>query len=199
MVDNVVTSLETKRTNQSKILIGCAGAVGIIVLIGVIFVIMLLGFRSDAVSLQNRIEAQYIANKSNYDSMWKKFKEMTQVSELQAEQFKDVYKGLIEGRNKDTGLLFRMVQEQNPALSHEIYNNLQREIASSRNVFDNNQKKVVDIIREYNTRINTGTGFIFNAFFDFQPIDANKYIVTSDKTSNAFETNKDDVIDLKGK
>ncbi|CAH8770469.1 hypothetical protein [Paenibacillus dendritiformis] len=124
---------------------------------------------------------------------------MTQVSELQAEQFKDVYKGLIEGRNKDTGLLFRMVQEQNPALSHEIYNNLQREIASSRNVFDNNQKKVVDIIREYNTRINTGTGFILNAFFDFQPIDANKYIVTSDKTSNAFETNKDDVIDLKGK
>jgi hypothetical protein len=199
MVDNVVTSLETRKTNQSKILIGCAGAVGIVVLIGVIVIIMMLGFRSDAVSLQNRIEAQYIANKSNYDSMWKKFKEMTQVSELQAEQFKDVYTGLIEGRNKDTSLLFRMVQEQNPALSHEIYSNLQREIASSRNVFDNNQKKIVDIIREYNTRIHTGTGFIFNAFFNFQPIDANKYIVTSDKTSNAFETNKDDVIDLKGK
>jgi hypothetical protein len=191
---------ETETRKSSKmILIGCLGVFGFVALVAVIFVSMLLGFRSDAVSLQNRVEAQHVSNKSNYDSMWKKFKEMTQVTELQAEQFKDVYTGLIQGRNQDSGLLFKMVQEQNPTLSPEVYNNLQREIASSRNVFDNNQNKVIDIIREYNTRIETGTGFIFNVFFSFKHLDANQFIITSDRTQDAFTNKKDDVINLKGK
>lgn len=188
---------EKKKVN--KWAIGCLGFIVICVIIAAIFVGSLLSFRSSVVSLENRIEAQHTANKSNYDAMWKKFKEMTQVTDLQAEQFKDVYTDLIAGRNQDQGLLFKMVQEQNPTLSPEVYNNLQREIASSRNVFDNNQKKVIDIVREYNTRIDTGSGFIFNFIFNFKKIDPNKYIVTSERTDKAFETNKDDVIDLNGK
>jgi hypothetical protein len=188
-----------EKKGPNKILLGCLGVVVFVMLIVAITAAMMLDFRSNVVSLQNRVEAQHISNKSNYDSMWKKFKEMTQVTELQAEQFKDLYTGLIEGRNQDTGLLFKMVQEQNPTLSPDVYTNLQLEIASSRNVFDNNQKKVIDIIREYNTRINTGTGFIFNIIFNYQKLDANDFIVTSDRTQEAFDNKKDDVIDLKGK
>lgn len=190
--------MENNQSRKSnKLLIGVLGVFGLGVLIVIILALMLLGFRSGVVTLENRIEAQHTANKSNYDSMWKKFKEMTQVTDIQAEQFKDVYTDLIEGRYQDSNLLFKMVNEQNPTLSPEVYNNLQREIASSRNVFDNNQKKLIDIVREYNTRIDTGRGFIFNMIFNFQHIDPNSYIVTSDRTDEAFQTNKDDVIDLR--
>ena len=191
----------TQENNARKVSLPVLGCLGFIVIVGVIALIFfggLFGFRSSVVSLKNQIDAQHTVNKSNYDTMWKKFKEMTQVTDIQAEQFKDLYTGLIEGRNQDTGLLFNMVQEQNPTLSPEVYTNLQREIASSRNTFDNNQKKLIDIVREYNTRIDTGTGFFFNFVFNFEPIDADKLIVTSERTTNAFETNKDEVIDLKG-
>lgn len=79
-----------------------------------------------------------------------KFKEMTQVTDLQAEQFKDVYVDLISGRYEDSKLLFKAVQEQNPNLNGEVYTKLQNEISAGRTEFDRNQKKITDMIAEYN-------------------------------------------------
>ena len=53
------------------------------------------GQRTTAVKLENRIKGQYLANQSEYDNMWKKFVEIAQVTEMQAEHFKDVYTDLI--------------------------------------------------------------------------------------------------------
>ena len=93
---------------------------GLVVLTGVIGS-TIWSHRNQIVTLEESRDAQTISNKNSYDTMWKKFKEMTQVTELQAEQFKDVYTDLIQGRNKDTNLLFKVVQEDNPQLDKEVY------------------------------------------------------------------------------
>lgn len=128
--------------------------------------------------------------------MWKKIVEMTQVTELQAEQFKSVYTELITGRYNDPNLLFKAIQEQNPQLDTEVYKTIQREIAAGRNTFDNNQKKVLDIIREYNDFVETN---LFLIVMGKQRMNEDDFIVTSQRTSEVFDNKKDDVIDITGK
>lgn len=166
----------------------------VVLLIILVPICIFFSHRSTMVSLQERINSQYASNKSSYDNMWKKFKEMAQVTDLQANNFKKVYDDIITGRYKDTNLLFKMVKENNPNLDQKTYINLQNEIGASRNNFDNNQKEIADIIREYNTYVRVK--FITAAIFNFRTVDSNKYIITSDRTSKAFDSGKDSEIDL---
>ncbi|MCP1184939.1 hypothetical protein [Paenibacillus sp. 1781tsa1] len=180
---------------MKKALISIGIIIGVLILVIAISVGTIWSHRNTAVKLEERIEAQYVSNQSNYDNMWKKFKEMTQVTDLQAEQIKDVYTGLIAGRYDDQGLLFKMVQEQNPQLDTSVYSQLQREISAGRQQFDNNQKQITDIIREYNTYIKVH--FIMASITQRTIYDMNKYVITSEQTQDAFKTKKADVIDLK--
>lgn len=168
--------------------IGLGVIIGILLIVG-IPTMSLWSHRNVAISLEEQIEAQETANKSDYDTMWKKFKEETQVTELQAEQIKDVYNDLIQGRNQDTDLLFKVVKEDNPKLDTAVYTKLQKDISSSRDNFSNNQKKIADKIREYNTYIEKKP--FMKMITGRQKKDANDYIVTSEKTEDAFSTNKD--------
>jgi len=183
---------------MKKVLIGSLVGVVVLIIIAVASMSTIWSHRNTAVSLDEQIKAQHVANKSNYDNMWKSFKEAAQVSDKQAEQFKDVFAEVMKERNgnKDN-LLMEAVQEQNPNMSTELYMYLQNMIKAGRTEFDNNQKKIADIIREYNTFIRKCV--IMNAIFRFDILDANDYIVTSEKTEKAFETGKDDAIDLNSK
>lgn len=182
---------------KNKFVLGCLGVLGVFILIIVISAIVIWNQRGEAVSLETQIEAQLKSNESNYDAMWKKFKEMTQVTDLQAEQFKDVYADLISGRYEDIKLLFKAVQEQNPNLNGEVYTKLQNEISAGRTEFDRNQKKITDMIAEYN-RLVQHRGILMAMLTGRKPLDTDKYIVTSDKTQKAFDSGKADAIDLKG-
>lgn len=151
--------------------------------------------RNTMVELDERVNAQYASNKSTYDNMWKKFKEMTQVTDLQTEKMKELYTDLISGRNKDENLLFKMVKEDNPTLDQSIFTSLQNEIASSRNAFNNSQKQITDIIREYNTYVKKK--FITATICGYDTKNADDFITTSNRTDKAFEEKKDDEIKLK--
>lgn len=174
------------------------GVVAFIVICAIIALTSLVGFRNTAIDLEERIKAQHTANKSNYDNMWKSFVEASQVTEKQAQEFKEIYDGLIAGRYEgDSEVLFKAVQEQNPNINTDLYVKLQNMIESGRKEFDNNQKKITDIIREYNTYIRKH--FISNAILNFKELDANDYIVTSQRTTNAFESGEDEAVNLNGK
>ena len=183
---------------MSKGLIAVLGFFGFVILVGIISVSTLFHFRSTAITLEEQVKAQHTANKSNYDNMWKSFKESAQVTDKQAEQFKSVYNDMISGRyENDSQVLMKMVQEQNPQLDASVYTKLQNQIIAGRKEFDNNQKKIADIIREYNTYVRKH--FISNAIFRFETKNADDYIVTSEKTQKAFDSGKDDAIDLNSK
>ncbi len=155
----------------------------------------LLSNRSTMISLEERLNTQYIANKSSYDNMWKKFREMTQVTDIQANNMKEVYKDIIIGRYNDPKLLSKAVLENNPQLDQKVFTNLQSEIAASRNAFNNNQKQMNDIIREYNSFVKQK--FITAAIFGFKTKDPKEFTVTSERTEKAFNTKLDDEIKLK--
>lgn len=172
---------------------------GNIILSVIVVVIITLGLvtwnqRNHAFRLENRVKAQYAANQSEYDNMWKKFKEITQVTDLQAEQFKSVYTDLISGRYEDSNLLFKSVQEQNPQLDTSVYTQLQREISAGRNTFNNSQKQILDIVREYNDYVGTRPLMML---LGKATLNENDYIVTSAKTQDAFNSKKDDEIKLR--
>lgn len=182
---------------SKKVLFGVIGVLGIFVLVLIIGALSLLGSRAEAVKLDELTKAQITTNQSNFDNMWKSFVEASQVTDKQATAFKEVYEDMITGRYEgDEDVLFKMVQEQNPQLNQDVYTQLQNLIIAGRKEFDNNQKKLADIIREYNTHIRNH--FIMNAIFRFPELNSQDFIVTSDRTENAFESGKDDAIDLNG-
>ena len=152
--------------------------------------------RNHIVEMEELIKAQYTTNQSNYDNMWKKIQESAQVSDKQASHIKEIYTETISGRYNDSELLFKAIQEDNPDLDSSVYTELQRIIESGRNEFDNNQKKITDLIREYNTyvRKHVITSMIFNK----NTMNSEDYIVTSERTNSAFSTGKDDKINLMG-
>lgn len=172
---------------------------GIVGLLGVTILISLLLFwaqRGNAVSLTNQIEAQHKTNQSEYDNMWKKFKEMTQVTELQAQQVKEVYQDLIAGRYEgDENLAVKSIVESNPNFDTNLYQALSNQIAADRTNFSNNQKKVIDKINIYNTYIEHEAVFMA-MIFNFKKINTDDYVLISKKTKNAYENLEDDEIKL---
>lgn len=182
---------------MKKAMMGMCALLVTIIVGGLIFGGVMLSQRNQAVALEQKIKAKYTSNKSNYDSMWKQMVEITQVSQLQAEQFKDVYTGLITGRNQDQNLLFKMIKEDNPKLDTKIYTDLARNISDNRKTFNNNQDQLTDIIREYNTYIQLK--FVMAAITGRIELDPNDYITTSEQTTQAFDSKKADAINIAGK
>jgi hypothetical protein len=167
------------------------GAIASIIVAGLLLIAVIsggiiYGQRNTAVKIEKRYEAQLAANKSNHSAMWTKVKQLTQVTDKQAEHFKDVYTSLIEGRNKDENLLFKAIKEENPSLSADVYNKLSDEIVSGRNSFDNNQKALADIAREYNSYIDTH--LIMKTLTGRQELDPTKDIIISDATAGSYES-----------
>lgn len=184
---------------------GTVVGLGMVVILGLGTVgagISLLSTRNIAVSLEESIQSQLVANKSNYDNMIKSAKEMVQVTDLYADDFERIYQGLIEGRysgeenQKQLNNLFKVVHESNPNLDSTAYTTLQRELSANRKTFDNKQVMISDKIREYNTYIKKH--FIMATITNRTTMDANKYIVTSNDTENAFKSGVVDEINLKG-
>jgi hypothetical protein len=87
-----------------------------------------------------------------------------------------------------------MVSEDNPDLDNGVYTQLQQAIEAGRNSFKNDQDKILDIIREYNSSIRKW--IIMTSLTGRERIDENQYIITSEETDNAFKDKKADVIDL---
>lgn len=169
-------------------------SIGAIILTVLVIVFGAFNFRSTSISLKRHYETQYQANKSSYDNMWKKFREMVQITDLQAEQLKDIYTNMITGRYQgNENLLFQAVSENNPQMA-DVYTSIQTQIAADRNSFNNEQKKVLDKAMQYNVYIEKH--FIFNMIFNFEQIDTSTLIITSEKTERAFEDKKADEIDL---
>lgn len=185
-----------KKVNITAIILGA------ILLIAVTLGGTILGKRATIVSLEESIDAQYISNQSNYDQMVKSAKEMVQVTDMYAEDFERIYKGLVEGRysseegQQQLKTLFKVVQESNPNLDPQVYTTLQRELSANRKVFDNKQVAMSDKVREYNTYVRKN--FITSSILNKKAKDMKEYVVTSEETSEAFSSGESEAIELRG-
>ncbi len=147
------------------------------------------------VSYEEGLKAQYKQNQNNYDNMWKKFKEATQVPAMYADDLKKVYDGAIQARYGKEGsqAAFQWLKEHNPQFDSSMYVKLQTIIESGRNSFEANQKMLLDKKRVYETELRRFPTVLLANMMGFPKIDLDEIdIVTSSKTVKAFDSKMDD-------
>ena len=154
-----------------------------------------IDLKNTEIALKQRIEAQQIANKAEFDNMKKKILQNNQVSDKYKQGLIDVLTAYTEGRKVDgEQLMMKWSNEAVPVMSPELYKQLSNIIVSSRDKFTIQQKQLLDLQREYNTLIST---FPNSIIFTLTGIDKIEVIViTSTDADKAFETGKDDDIKL---
>jgi hypothetical protein len=183
---------------SNKLIIGLI----VIVLFGVVGIGCLgtvFGFRTECVNAEAGITAQFKANESSYDNMWKTFKEMAQVPKMFEEHMKDVWNSALKGRYGEKGVstVFLALKEENPKLDPTMYTKIQTAIEAGRTRFNQDQKELLDKKAQYERILNGNTALLANNFFHFPHMDLSKFdIVTSDVTEQAFTTKKADQIQL---
>lgn len=183
---------------KTSLIVGLSilGVVGFFVLV---FVAGLLSFRTSAVNFEESIRAQYSQNQNNYDNMWKKFKEVAQVTDKYSEDLKELYDNAMTGRYGADGskAVFQWITEQNPNLSTETYIRLQSTIEAGRNSFESDQKQLIAKKEQYAKLLRSNSALVYNLVLGFPKIDLEEFgIVTSEQTDKAFQEKKADAVEL---
>jgi len=179
----------------SRTLIAVLVVLGVFVLFVGGTVISALSWRSDAVSGEATIEAQYKQNQNNYDNMWKRIKEIAKVPGMYTEDLKKVWDGVMKARYGGDGskAMWQWIKEHNPSLPAGMYTQLQRAIEAGRTSFAADQKALIDKKRVYQVHLKSNVGMIWSNVWGYPTIDLAKFdIVTSSKTEAAFDSKKDD-------
>lgn len=184
---------------MTKGLIATLSILGVLGFFALGFVGSIFSFRGQAVAMENTIVAQYDQNRNNYDNMWKRFKEIAQVSDKYADDLKKIYDATMQGRYGADGskAMFQWIQEQNPQLDSQVYTKLQTSIEAGRISFEADQKQLIDKKREYQNLLRSNRALFVNWILRFPKIDLSKYdIVTSEATDDAFNTKKADEVQV---
>lgn len=166
----------------------------IIVVIAVLLIAMYFSCNNKEVALRKEAEAQEKAIASVRDTMWKTIKEKAGVSEKYRETFEKIYPEIIAGRYQQEGSsTFKMIHESNPEFDTSLYQELMQTIECQRAAFNNAQKRMLDIIRERDTLLETMPQkfFISNkSKIEYKPI-------VSDATNEVIRTHVDnDMLEL---
>lgn len=166
-----------------------------------------LGYRNTAQSFEVDIPAQYTETQNVYDNGWKKVVEIAQVPEMQAQQVKDVYAGVMTGRyGKDGSKAFiQLLHEQNPNLGEEVYVKVQRTVEAFHDSFQASQTNLIGRKQEYSKFVTATTAGVFYNWLGHYPhikigvpngTQDDFQIVTSEKTQGDFKSHKAEPLNL---
>lgn len=163
--------------------------------VGIIFVLNIT-FKNQEVELREQVNTQQEIIKLNYDKMFKVIAQVAQVPEQAKKAFKDIYPDLIEGRYGDSrgGALMSWVQEHNPEFDWSLYKNVQVAVEANRQEFFIEQKKLEDFRRAHVVLLQKFPGSLFLSGRSQIEIQT----VTSTKTEEAFNSGKEDNINIFG-
>ena len=164
----------------------------ILLSVGILIAALIITYfvlNNQEVTLRKAAEAQHKAIESVHDTMWKIIKEKTKVSEKYRKTFESVYPDIIAGRYKDAENM-RWIHEDNPDFDTSLYGDLMQAIEVQRMYFNEAQQRMVDIVREHETLINSipHKWFISNK----TPIDYT--VISSGKTKDVMKSRIDDEI-----
>lgn len=164
--------------------------IALIIIAAVILLIVVIYFFSinnRETALRKEAEAQEKSITSVHDTMWKVIKEEASVSEKYRETFEKVYPELISGRYKENSTSMKWIQESNPDFDTSLYRDLMQAIEAQRMYFQTSQTRMLDIIRERETLINSipQKWFILNK----EPI--HYTVIASDHTNDIIKSRVD--------
>lgn len=159
-----------------------------VIVIAVVLLIMFFTYNNREVALRKEAEAQNKNIMGVHDALWKIIKEKAGVAEQYREAFEKIYPDLIKGRyEKDSSTTMKWIQESNPNFDTTLYKDLMQAIESQRIYFQRTQQRMLDIIRERETLLNSlpAKFFITNK----QTIDY--VVIASDKSNEVMQTRVD--------
>lgn len=150
------------------------------------------------VNLTSLYDAKLKSNEAEFDNMWKKISQVTQVSDSQKDALRQIFNEYAQARTTggaNDGSLMKWIKEVVPNVDVTVYKNLQNIIVSSRDSWTMHQNELIDIAREYNMFVRSFPNNLVAMAFHWQVIDAK--VISSSRTKQAFETGVDDNVNIK--
>ena len=162
----------------------------------IVVAVYLLGIYNDQASQQNLYNMKVKDNSSEFDNMWKKISQVCQLADTKKDAFKEIFTSYADSRTPEgAGKMMFWVKENAPNLDLNVYDKAQNIIVASRDGWTMRQKELVAIATVYNNNLAIMPRGAILKFFGFKPIDPN--VITSSRTEKAFETGKDDDVNIK--
>ena len=168
-------------------------AIIIVAVVVISLISMYFSYNNREVALRKEAEAQRGKIETVHDTMWKTLKQEAGVTDEYRKTFERIYPELIAGRySKDGGELLKMIHEQNPNFDTRLYDKLMQSIEVQRAHFAASQQRMLDIIRERDTLLESmpSKWFVSNkAKIDY-------VVISSDATADVMRTRRDNDIEL---
>lgn len=166
---------------------------GIIFMVIAVIFLMSVGYKNQEIKIRNSVLAQQQVCEASFDKMWKVIKQVALVPDAAKDAFKEMYTPLIQGRySEDPKLLFKWIQEQNPAFDYSLFSNIQKAIEAERASFFYNQKTLIDMNLQHHVLLQSIPS---KWFLDVDTLKVT--IVTSQVTEDAYKTGQENNIGLK--
>lgn len=158
-----------------------------------VLIIMYFVYNNREVALRKEAEAQRGKIESVYDTMWKVLKQEAGVTEQYRKTFEEIYPKLIAGRYSGEGKeLIKMIQESNPAFDTKLYDKLMQVIEVQRAYFASAQQRMLDIIRERETLLES----MPSGWFVRNRSRIEYTVISSEVTQNIIASRREDNIEL---
>lgn len=167
----------------------------LIALIAIVAVLVFyyISVNNREVSLRKEADAQRGTIETVHDTMWKTLKQEAGVTEQYREAFEKIYPELISGRySNESGSLMKMITESNPTFDTSLYQHLMQSIDVQRAQFAQAQQRMLDIIREHSTLLET----IPSKWFLGGRKNIDYTIISSTSTKETVRTGIDDDVEL---
>lgn len=168
-------------------------AIAVIALVGIILVGMYVTYNNQEVALRKEAEAQKGKVESVHDKMWKVIQQKAGVSDQYRDVFEKTFPEIISGRYKQEGsTAMKWIQEDNPQFDTSLYRDLMQAIEVQRTYFEQAQSRMLDIIRQRETLLET----IPAKFFISNTTKIDYTIVSSTRSKATMQTGIDDDVEL---
>jgi hypothetical protein len=157
-----------------------------------------IGFHNTEVSLRNAFDNKIEANKTDFDNMWKTIAQVAQVPGQYKADFKDTFESYVKARQGGTtgeGELLSFLSEAVPQYDAQaLYSKVQTVVEAKRESWTTRQKELIDLKRQHDDLITQVPGNVFAAVLGRQAFTLQ--LVTSEKTDEAFESGRDENVEL---
>lgn len=168
-------------------------ALAVVAVLALIVVMMYVTYNNQEVSLRKEAEAQKGKVESVHDKMWKTIQQKAGVTDEYREAFEKIYPELISGRySQGDGSAMKWIQESNPDFDTSLYKDLMQAIEVQRAYFDQAQTRMLDIIRQRETLLET----IPAKFFISNKSKIDYTVISSTRSKGVLITGVDDDVDL---
>ena len=158
------------------------------------YILLNISYNNSDKRFRNQLTAKEAARVAVFDETWKSVKQIAEVTDKYANDFKEIYPELMEGRygNSRGGALMSWVQESNPDLSTDMYKKLANVIEIKRAEFTNIQKQLLDIKREHDNLLDTFPGSHFLSGKDKVEVE----VISSSKTKAIIDAGEENDISV---